>query len=125
MNHKETLQTLGLEEKDINEKVFDQNQNNMLYFIHLKKNNLWLELVEPVDQTSSIYTFANKFGMGLHHLAMQSKSLHFTEQEFQKQKGAFTIGRYKIKVDSFGGNIKTLFIAIKGLILEFVRVKNE
>ena len=44
-----------------------------------------------------------------------------SEKKYENQKGAFTLGRYKIEVKSFGGKIRTLFIAIKGLILEFVQ----
>ena len=121
----ETLQALGLDETAIRETVYDPIQKNKLHFIYLKENDLWLELVEPTDETASTHKFAKKFGMGLHHLGMGSDNLELSEKKYENQKGAFTLGRYKIEVKSFGGKIRTLFIAIKGLILEFVQVENN
>lgn len=117
----EALLTLGLTRADITESVYDANQKNTLHFIFLKENNLWLEFVEPMDATSSVANFARKNGLGLHHLAMGSTDLAATEEKYKQQEGTFVLGRYAINVKSFGGNIKTLFVAVKGLILEFVQ----
>lgn len=119
----ETLRTFGLTREAISETVFDPNQCNNLHFIFLKENDLWLELVEPTSDKSSVGNFARKNGMGLHHLAMHSDDLEETEKVYMQHEGAFVLGRYSIHVKSFGGNIKTLFIAVKGVILEFVKVE--
>ena len=121
----ETLQALGLEETAIRETVYDPIQKNKLHFIYLKENDLWLELIEPTDKTASTHKFAKKFGMGLHHLGMGSDNLELSEKKYENQKGAFSLGRYQIEVNSFGGKIRTLFIAIKGLFLEFVQVEKN
>lgn len=120
-NLDESLLSLGLSRDSITETVHDPNQNNNLHFIFLKENDLWLELVEPLSSNSSVANFAKKNGMGLHHLAMSSDNLIETEKAYSKLEGAFVLGRYSIHVNSFGGDIKTLFIAVKGLILEFVK----
>ena len=125
MDVTETLQALGLDETAIRETVYDPIQKNKLHFIYLKENDLWLELVEPTDETASTHKFAKKFGMGLHHLGMGSDNLELSEKKYENQKGAFSLGRYQIEVNSFGGKIRTLFIAIKGLILEFVKVEKN
>ena len=121
----ETLQALGLDETAIRETVYDPIQKNKLHFIYLKENDLWLELVEPTDETASTHKFAKKFGMGLHHLGMGSDNLELSEKKYENQKGAFSLGRYQIEVNSFGGKIRTLFIAIKGLIIEFVKIEKD
>ena len=121
----ETLQALGLDETAIRETVYDPIQQNKLHFIYLKENDLWLELVEPTNETASTHKFAKKFGMGLHHLGMSSDNLELSEKKYENQKGAFSLGRYQIEVNSFGGKIRTLFIAIKGLIIEFVKVEKD
>ncbi len=100
--------------------IQDPIQKNKLHFIYLKKNDLWLELVEPMAETASTHKFAKKFGIGLHHLGMGSEDLELSEKNYVNQNGAFPIGRYQLEVNSFGGKIRTLFIAIKGLIIEFV-----
>lgn len=117
----QALSALGLDRSAIRESVFDPVQKNTLHFIHLPDNNLWLELVEPKSEDASTATFARKFTIGLHHLAMSATNLNAAETHYTSQSGAFTLGRYHISIDSFGGAISTLFIAVHGLILEFVK----
>lgn len=119
----EALLALGLQRTDITETVFDPNQKNNLHFIRLPENDLWLELVEPVSEDASTARFAKKNGIGLHHLALSSDNLTATESAYSARPGNFVLGRYAIDVASFGGSIKTLFVAVKGLILEFVKVE--
>ena len=119
----EALTALGLNRLDITETVFDPNQKNNLHFIHLHENNLCLELVEPVAENASTAKFAKKFGIGLHHLAIGVEDIEAAEAAYSVRPGNFILGRYQITVDSFGGKIRTLFVAVKGLILEFVKVE--
>ena len=116
-----TLAAFGLPREAIRETVFDPVQKNNLHFIDLPANDMWLELVEPMAEDASTARFAKKYGMGLHHVAMGSDDLAATEESYANMPAAFTLGRYAISVRSFGGDIRTLFIAIKGLILEFVQ----
>lgn len=118
----EALTALGLSRSNISETVFDPNQKNNLHFIHLPENNLWLELVEPVTEDASTAKFAKKFSIGLHHLAMGTEDIEAVEATYSARPGNFVLGKYQISVDSFGGKIQTLFVAVKGLILEFVKV---
>jgi len=121
----EALVSLGLQRSDIAEEIYDENQKNKLYFIHVPDNNMWLELVEPVDKDSTTAKFAKKFTIGLHHLAMENDDLTEVENKYTSRVGNFVLGKYQIKVDSFGGTINTLFVAVKGMILEFVKVEKK
>ena len=78
----ETLQALGLDETAIRETVYDPFQKNKLHFIYLKENDLWLELVEPTDETASTHKFTKKFVIGLHHLCMQINNLKLSEKKY-------------------------------------------
>lgn len=118
----EALVALGLDRSAIAETVFDPNQKNNLHFINLPENNLWLELVEPMAEDATTAKFAKKFSLGLHHLAMGSDNLEAVEAAYIARPGNFVLGRYQITVNSFGGQIRTLFVAVKGLILEFVKI---
>lgn len=120
-NLDETLSALGLSHAHVTESVYDPVQENTLHFVHLPENNLWLEFVEPMSDRASTAKFAEKFGMGLHHLAFESSDLVTSELLHASRPGAFTLGRYQIEVRSFGGRIRTLFIAVHGLILEYVK----
>ena len=54
------LKTYKLTREHITETIFDKEQKNNLYFIFLKENNLWLEIIEPVEKGSTIINFVNK-----------------------------------------------------------------
>lgn len=115
-----TLDALGLSPEDVVEVIEDTNQKNRLHFIHVEENDLWLELVEPMDARSSVMTFARKNRIGLHHLAFSGRDLPAMKQTLSAKPGMFPLGSYQIDVKSFGGNIKTLFVAFHGLLLEYV-----
>ena len=117
----EVLLALNLSRDDVSEPVYDPVQKNNLHFIHLPKNSMWIELVEPVASDASTANFAKKFSIGLHHLSMSSDDLGVTEAVYTERPANFVLGRYTITVKSFGGEIETLFIAVKGLILEFIK----
>lgn len=119
-NVDEALLALGLDRSHITETVIDHQQKNTLHFVYLAENSLWLEFVEPFDSSSSVANFTKKNGIGLHHLAFEKSNLESVAQIYANQPGAFVLGRYAITVNSFGGDIRTLFIAVRGLILEYV-----
>ena len=116
-----TLSIFKLTRDDISEIVYDSVQKNNLYFIFIKENNLWLELVEPVDENSTISRFVNRNKTALHHLGFHTSKLELEEDYYSKIPKSFLIGRYNIKVNSFGGYINTLFVSFKGLIIEFLK----
>lgn len=117
----ETLRAFGLSKQDIVETVYDPIQKNNLHFIPLPGNDLYLELVEPVSPGASTYNFAKMNGHGLHHLGFETADFAERERYYATRPGAFKLGQYEIEVKSFGGKIRTLFFAVKGLILEYVR----
>lgn len=114
------LETYKLTREDISEIIYDSEQKNNLYFIFLKENNLWLELIEPVEKNSTIRNFVNKNKTALHHIGISSNDLDKEESYYSKLPKTYPIGKYKLYVKSFGGHINTLFVSFKGLITEFV-----
>ena len=115
-----TLNSLNIKKSDIQEVFIDHEQKNTIYFVYIKENNLWLEIIVPTNENSTTYNFAKKFGLGLHHLGFTTNNLEETEKNYTSRPMVFKIGNYKNKVECFGGEISTVFVAIKGLILEFV-----
>ena len=118
----EALTALGLKRSDVSEVVYDPIQKNNLHFIYIAENDLWLEFVEPMHEDASTAKFAKKYGLGLQHLALGADNLQAVEAEYTLRPKNFVLGRYRINVKSFGGQIRTLFIAVRGLIIEFVKV---
>ena len=115
-----TLNSLNIKKSDIQEVFIDHEQKNTIYFVYIKENNLWLEIIVPTNENSTTYNIAKKFGLGLHHLGFTTNNLEETEKNYVSRPMVFKIGNYKNKVECFGGEISTVFVAIKGLILEFV-----
>jgi catechol 2,3-dioxygenase-like lactoylglutathione lyase family enzyme len=116
----EALDALGLPQDSVSESVFDPVQGNMLHFVHIPANDLWLELVQPTTDSSTTRRFAAKHGLGLHHIGFATEDLSATEGLYSARTATFALGRYGISVNSFGGRIRTLFFAVRGLIVEFV-----
>ncbi len=114
------LDSLNIKKTDIQEIFKDDEQKNTLYLVHLKENNLWLEIIVPMNENATTYNFAKKFGLALHHFGFSSKDLDETEKNYVSKSKIFKIGNYKNKIECFGGEISTLFLAVKGLVLEFV-----
>ena len=120
-NMPDALLALDKSLDDVLEKVADHEQNNNLYFLHLPENNLWIELVEPMNEQSTVTTFLKKNGMALHHIGLQITDLAQIEESYRNRKGTFLLGAYNIFVRSFGGNLKTRFVFVNGLLLEYVQ----
>ena len=120
-NMPDALLALDKSLDDVLEKVADHEQNNTLYFLHLPENNLWIELVEPMNEQSTVTTFLKKNGMALHHIGLQITDLAQIEESYRNRKGTFLLGAYNIFVRSFGGNLKTRFVFVNGLLLEYVQ----
>lgn len=116
----DALSSLGLSSQDVRETVYDPVQKNKLHFVYLPANDLWLEFVEPTSEEASTWTFARKFGTGLHHMGFWTEDIETSEQQHSDRQGTFILGRYQIDVRSFGGAIRTLFVSAKGLIVEYV-----
>ena len=115
------LKVYTLKRDDITETIFDNEQKNNLHFIFLKENNLWIEIIEPVDKTSTISNFVNKNQSALHHIGISTDNIENENSFYSKLPSNFIIGKYQLAVNSFGGKIKTLFVAFKGMITEFVQ----
>ena len=115
------LKIYKLKRGDITETVFDNEQKNNLHFIFIKENNLWIEIIEPVDKNSTINNFVNKNQSALHHIGIYTNNIEHENFFYSKLPSNFIIGKYRLTVNSFGGKIKTLFVAFKGMITEFVQ----
>lgn len=54
-------------------------------------DNLMIELVQPIDESSPIWKFVHEKGGGLHHVALQTKDID-SEVEYGKSNGFKFIG---------------------------------
>ena len=114
------LQTFGLKMNKLSEIVKDPEQKNTLYFCYDAENHIWLEFIEPWNETSTTALFAKKFGNGIHHFGYTTNDMDRLEKEHRSIAGNFFLGRYQIHVKSFGGDIQTSFFSSNGIIMEFI-----
>ncbi len=71
--------------KTITDIIIDQNQNNKVVFIQSSDYSQIIELIEPINETSSIYNFKE----GYHHICYEIKTeenifIKFKEMEIGK-----------------------------------------
>lgn len=82
-----------------------------------KKDSLTVKLVEPVDETSPVYTYAKKGG-GLHHLCFKCKDLN-TEVDQLKHNGLRILASPE-PGEAFGNNDIAFIYANNGLNVELI-----
>ena len=119
------LNMLNVEKTKIKEVVDDNIQHNLLHLIRLENNDLWIEIIVPKNNNSTVHNFTKKYKMGLHHIGILCNNIQELESKFDKNVEAVKLGKYKLTVASFGGKISTLFIATHNVIIEYVEVKND
>jgi len=74
------LRAIGFE--IITKPVGDYNKNVNASFIPVgEKDEIYLEVIEPIDERSSVYNFLKKTGGGLHHLCFEVDDIEKTSEE--------------------------------------------
>ncbi len=95
-NLPEALSVLEIEDLELSESIVDNEQNNNLHFVYLPENNLWVELVEPLNNQSTVSAFLKRHGMALHHIGIEVNDLSQIENHYKDKKGIFMLGGYRI-----------------------------
>lgn len=119
-NLEAALKSLRLDESQIVEVVTDTEQQNNLYFIKFLESNVVLEIVIPLNNTSTVANFASKKKINLHHIAFATDSIAKSTSEHRNIPGHFALKQYKTNVEIFGGEIDTSFVFANGLLIEYV-----
>jgi len=119
------LKTFQLDESQIIESIIDEEQHNELFFIKFLDSKFILEIVVPIDSTSTVATFASRQKVNLHHLAFATNSITYATSKHKEISGHFELGKYQINVEAFGGKVATSFIYANGTIIEYVENVNR
>lgn len=69
--------------KQMTKEIINTRQKVKVVFLH-KENSLDIKLIEPVDDTSPIYSFTRRGG-GLHHIGFKCANIE-TELEYLRSK---------------------------------------
>ena len=103
----------------------DKFQNNKLIIGKNKSNNLWIELVIPLNKNSTVRNFLKKRGPSLHHLAYYVKDLEIIKKKFSKKKGFIYINSFEMNLPCFGGIMETVFFFNDNIFIEFISKKKK
>ena len=104
----------------------DKKQNNKLIIGQNKNNNLWIELVIPLNSKSTVKNFLKSKGPSIHHFAYYVKDLEKIKKNLQKERGYLYVNSYKIKLNCFGGLMETVFYYNNNIFIEFLsKVKKK
>lgn len=117
----DAYKAFNIQPDDIKEYYLDKEQQNELYFFHLKENDLWMEFVVPIDENSTVWNYAKNNNFGIHHIGFNSNNLEKEKLRSNNLKGVFELKSYFLKIASFGGRINTLFFYFRGLLIEYVK----
>ena len=119
-NIEDRLALFKIDVSDIQETYIDKEQNNTLYFIYLQQNNLWIEVVVPLNSKSTVWNYLKRQGIGVHHIGFLSENFDNERHILNQRNGVFELSGYSLEIKSFGGKIKTLFFTVKSMIIEYV-----
>ena len=103
----------------------DKFKNNKLIIGKNKSNNLWIELVIPLNKNSTVRNFLKKRGPSLHHLAYYVKDLEIIKKKFSKKKGFIYINSFEMNLPCFGGIMETVFFFNDNIFIEFIKKKKK
>ena len=98
----------------------DKNQNNKLIIGKNKLNNLWIELVIPLNNKSTVSNFLKKKGPSMHHLAYYVDDLSLMKKKLINKKGFIFVNSYKMNLPCFGGVMETMFYYNNNVFIEFL-----
>lgn len=90
----------------------------------LKKENLKIEVLEPLSEKSKLVEFIKKRGNAFHHIAISVRDIEGEVDKLKKKGFKFTSEKIKIGA----GNKKIIFIHphfTSGILIELCEEKNE
>jgi methylmalonyl-CoA/ethylmalonyl-CoA epimerase len=65
-------------------------ENQYVKTAHIKTNSTYIELLEPINESSPVYKFIQKKGEGLHHIAFHVEDVYKSIEILKKEGFTFT-----------------------------------
>lgn len=84
-----------------------------------KENSLQVKLIEPLNEKSPIYSFANKGG-GIHHLCFRTQNLESTMNQLNKKRNEIRIIVHPQPGEAFENESIAFALAKNNLNVEFI-----
>ena len=74
----------------------DKNQNIKLIIGQNKLNDLWIELIVPLNKNSTVYNYLKKNGPSIHHFAYYVKNINEIKKNLKKKKDTYLSNHLKL-----------------------------
>ena len=71
--------------KNIKKRVYDSIQHSNIALLETN-NDLYLEIIEPIDEKSTTYNFLNRNGGGYHHICFLLENQHQLNEIIEEKK---------------------------------------
>lgn len=107
------------------ELIWDTEQSNEIAIFEGAGAVKWFEVLVPTGSDSTVAAYLRKRGAGFHHLAFQVSSIEDELDSYLSKPGSIVLGGFQLRVNSFGGEIRTQFLVSNGIITELVEVLSE
>lgn len=104
--------------------VSDERQQNEIHIFGGVGNVEFVELLVPMGKKSTITGFISRFGPGFHHLAFRVPSLSEARTRVSTNPFNVVVGSFSLTIDSFGGEVSTLFVSQTGVLTEYLEVSS-
>ena len=100
--------------------TYIDKQNNKLIIGKNKLNDLWIELIVPLNKNSTTYNYLKKNGPSIHHFAYYVKNIDEIKKNFKRKEGYLFIKSFKINIKCFGGLMDAVFYYNNNIFIEFI-----
>jgi methylmalonyl-CoA/ethylmalonyl-CoA epimerase len=109
---------------EITDVIDEPEQNVRIAFIKTgKSGEAMIELIQPVNEQSSVYNFLKKTGGGVHHMSYEVEDLDRSIEHFKTMK-ALPIGRIYPGAGHQGRRVVWFYTRLKELVELIERVKD-
>ncbi len=100
------------------EQVINTLQQTKVVFMS-KENSLQVKLIEPLNENSPIFNFANKGG-GLHHLCFRTQNLENALSQLKEKRNEIRIIVHPQPGEAFENELIAFALAKNNLNIEFI-----
>ena len=114
------LNSLRLDEKNIKEIYDDSEQGNLIYILKKPDEEVWIEVIIPNHKMSTVSNSLKEKNFIMHHAGFWVENIEKTTEYYDSLKGSIKLGKYKLFIEQFGGEVQTHFYYLEGTLIELI-----
>ena len=114
------LIALKLDEKDIKELYDDSVQGNLIYILKKPNEEVWIEVIIPNHKRSTVANSLREKNFIMHHAGFWVEDIEEMTAYYNSLRGSVKLGKYKLSIKQFGGEVQTHFYYLEGALIELI-----